>query len=245
MQAKQSMNDMIKTAFVPIIVYYFVHQMAAMVLLSLVSYMFPEQRDVLGSLVTMVTKMLAMMLAGVSVLSFYRNEVQRKNDSPGRVSGISDKNEHREQNCEKKELFLKNIIFIMIAGAVFSLSLNYLFVFTGLMNSSEAYNQVANEQFSYALLPALCFYGVVSPMVEEMVFRGVVFSALKRNLGIKMAVFGSAFLFGAIHGNVVQMLYGTLMGIFMAVFYEKYDKLLAPILFHGAANIAVYICSRI
>ena len=57
-----------------------------------------------------------------------------------------------------------------------------------------------------------------------------------------MAVIGSALLFGAIHGNLVQMLYGTIMGIIMAILYEKYGKLLAPILFHGAANIAIYVC---
>lgn len=236
---------MIKTAFVPMVVYYFVHQIAAVVLLSLVSYMFPQQSEVQGSLVTMVAKMLAMVLAGVSVFPFYKNEMLWKENSSKGILDGSNKNKHKKQNYEKKELSCGNIIFIVIAGAVFSLTLNYLFVLTGLMNSSVDYNQVAREQFSYALLPALCFYGAVSPVVEELVFRGIVFSSLKRNLGLKAAVFGSAFLFGAIHGNVVQMLYGTLMGILMAVLYEKYDKLLAPILFHGVANIAVYICSRI
>ena len=211
---------MIKATFVPIILYYFVHQIAAMVLLSWVPR---EQAGSSGNLLTMVAKIMAMILGGVAVFSYYLKE-----------------KESREEN--KLRFNIINVFVIIVAGAVFSLILNYLFALTGWMESSASYSQVAKEQFSYALIPALFFYGVISPLIEEEVFRGIVYNSLRRKIGIFPAILGSALLFGAIHGNMVQMLYGTIMGIVMASLYEKYGKLLAPILFHSAANMAIYIC---
>ena len=229
MEERKGLQNMIKTAFVPIIVYYFAHQISAMFLLTLVSRFFPKHAGNIGSFSVMLAKMLAMILAGALVSNYYWKEQKI-----------------RYPNTEKAEVkiqfnYMKKCI-IAIAGAVFSLGFNYLFARIGLTESSANYSQVAMEQFSYGLLPALFFYGVVSPVIEEMVFRGIVYSSLKRNLNMQMAMLGSALLFGAMHGNLVQMLYGTIMGIVMAILYEKYDKLLAPILFHGAANMAIYIC---
>ena len=230
MQEEKSLMNMMKTAFFPLMIYYFVHQMSAMVLLSLVSKIFLEQVEKGGSIWVMLAKMVAMMLGGAAVFAYYFKEKKIR------------EYDNASTNI-KWRLKVTSCAVIVIAGAVFSLALNYLFAVTGLTESSAAYSQVAKEQFSYALLPALLFYGVVSPLVEEVVFRGVVYNSLRRNLGILPAVLGSALLFGAIHGNIVQMLYGTLMGIVMAILYEKYDKLLAPILFHGAANAAIYLCT--
>ena len=230
MQEEKSFMNMMKTAFLPLMIYYFVHQMSAMVLLSLVSKIFLEQVEKGGSIWIMLAKMVAMMLGGAAVFVYYSKE-KKIRECDNASANI------------KWQLKVTSCAVIVIAGAVFSLALNYLFAITGLTESSAAYSQVAKEQFSYALLPALLFYGVVSPLVEEVVFRGVVYNSLRRNLGILPAVLGSALLFGAIHGNIVQMLYGTLMGIVMAILYEKYGKLLAPILFHGAANVAIYLCT--
>ena len=217
---------MIKATFVPLILYYFVHQIAAMVLLSRVPL---EQAGSSGSLLTMVAKMMAMILGGVAVISYYLKE---------RKIRAEDNNDEKN----KSQFNIMNFIVVILAGAAFSLILNYLFTVTGWIESSASYTQVAKEQFSYALIPALFFYGVISPLIEEEVFRGIVYNSLRRKMGIFSAILGSALLFGAIHGNIVQLLYGTIMGMVMASLYEKYGKLLAPILFHSAANIAIYIC---
>jgi len=51
----------------------------------------------------------------------------------------------------------------------------------------------------------------------------------------------SALLFGVFHGNIVQGIYGTLMGLLIAYVYEKYDNFIAPVIIHVAANFSVYI----
>ncbi|MCI6714075.1 MAG: CPBP family intramembrane metalloprotease, partial [Lachnospiraceae bacterium] len=56
----------------------------------------------------------------------------------------------------------------------------------------------------------------------------------------RIAIVLSGFFFGVYHGNLVQGIYGTLMGILMAYVYEETGRFLVPVLFHGLANIAVY-----
>ena len=109
------------------------------------------------------------------------------------------------------------------------------------MQSSERYQQVAEVQFALPLWLACIFYGVLSPIVEEIVFRGIVCNALIRNGSQRVGIIGSALLFGAFHGNMVQMVYASLMGVILAWIYCKYRNLSAPVLFHGAANVAIYL----
>lgn len=79
--------------------------------------------------------------------------------------------------------------------------------------------------------------GIFVPVVEEIIFRGLVGGKLKRYYGRTAAVLFSALIFAAYHGNVVQMLYAFPMGIFMALIYEKWGMLWAPICFHIGANL--------
>ena len=55
----------------------------------------------------------------------------------------------------------------------------------------------------------------------------------------------SGLVFGCYHGNPVQILYASLMGLAMALVYESYGRISAPILFHISANAVVYTCSKL
>lgn len=142
---------------------------------------------------------------------------------------------------KQKKLTWKNAVGTILGGMAISLGLNYLFAVSGFLQSSETYNQVAEKQFSLPLWKAFFAYGIWSPLKEEVIFRGILYGFLKKYLPVMAAVFGSALLFGFFHGNLVQMVYGTIMGIIMALLYEKYQTLIAPILFHSAANTAIYV----
>jgi len=50
----------------------------------------------------------------------------------------------------------------------------------------------------------------------------------------------SSLFFGCYHGNLVQAVYGSLLGLLIAYTYEKYKSFAAPVLFHAAANVSVF-----
>jgi membrane protease YdiL (CAAX protease family) len=78
-----------------------------------------------------------------------------------------------------------------------------------------------------------------------MVFRGVLYNRIKRFYSIPCSVIFSALLFGIFHANLPQLIYGTLMGVLIAVCYEKNKCFGAPVIFHMAANIFIFSMSFI
>ncbi len=86
-------------------------------------------------------------------------------------------------------------------------------------------------------------YGVLSPCVEELVFRGIVYGRLRLDFSFHISALGSAILFGLYHGNIWQALYGLIMGYLFALFYELTHRFAVPFLLHGGVNLIVLTAS--
>lgn len=152
-------------------------------------------------------------------------------------------------------------VFMILGGVSVALLLNIVFSMVGFTDSSESYQEVAQIQFSLPLWLGIILYGVIAPIAEEWVFRGVIYNRLKKildraRLATKLgtpeeapskkyfhAMLGSALLFGMFHGNSVQMVYGTCIGFVLAWLYEKHNSFLVPVVIHGVINTLVYIVS--
>ena len=68
-------------------------------------------------------------------------------------------------------------------------------------------------------------------------FRGIVFRILRKWIPFVWAMLITSLLFGAYHGNLVQFIYASLCGVFLAYVYENTKSILAPIFSHMAMNI--------
>lgn len=107
-----------------------------------------------------------------------------------------------------------------------------------------------NEYYTLAfgggsfLLEVLCV-GIVTPILEEVVFRGLIYTRLRRAMPVAAAQILSAFIFGAAHMNWMQFVYATLIGFLMAFLFEKYQSILPSILFHIAFNCFSYLAMLI
>lgn len=134
-----------------------------------------------------------------------------------------------------------------LSGVLSAFILNFAIErLTGFLQAGSAkYERVETIQYSVPLWLGLILYGLISPVVEETVFRGVIYNRMKRFYDIPYCVILSAMLFGAFHANLPQFLYGTCMGILIAINYEKARCFAAPVVFHMAANAAVFLCSAL
>jgi len=139
----------------------------------------------------------------------------------------------------------KDIGILFILGGCAALAVNILFSLIGFTGSSEVYEQVAEKQFALPLWAGIILYGIVSPIAEEIVFRGIVYNRMHRQYGKWIAIIGSALLFGLYHGNIVQALYGFMLGLLIAVLYEKYASFAVPVIIHSAANVFVYVVTSV
>lgn len=130
-------------------------------------------------------------------------------------------------------------------GITAALSLNILIALAAgnPLLDSKKYQAVEAIQYSVPVWLGIVLYGVVSPLVEEMVFRGVIYNRIKKFYSAPRAVVFSALLFGMFHANLPQFLYGTAMGILMAVCYGYCGSFAAPVWMHVAVNVVVFLLS--
>lgn len=88
---------------------------------------------------------------------------------------------------------------------------------------------------SEILLPLLIL--VIAPVVEEMLFRGVLFEALSTALPPVVVVILTAGIFSLIHGNLPQIIATFVLGLHCGLARAATGSVAAPILLHAVNNL--------
>lgn len=132
---------------------------------------------------------------------------------------------------------LLNCAITFAAGALAGLALNQVISAAGLIRVSEGYRQVTSHFYGGGLFFEVLGVGILIPIAEELLYRGIVYGRLADWLGIPAAVVVSALIFGGLHMNLVQFLYASLMGMLLACFLELTHSLLGSIFAHLGANL--------
>lgn len=138
---------------------------------------------------------------------------------------------------------VKTYVFLALSclGAV--VGLNLLMSLSGLTSLSESYQAVAQEQYSANLVMGILCYGLVTPIAEEIVFRGIIYNCLRRSMSVKTSIFISGMIFGMYHMNTVQGIYAFLIGCIIAYAYEYFGDFRVAVAIHMLANVLVYCLS--
>ncbi|HVO14728.1 MAG TPA: type II CAAX endopeptidase family protein [Alphaproteobacteria bacterium] len=96
---------------------------------------------------------------------------------------------------------------------------------------------IAPEGFSWwGLMLMLPLGGFAVPMAEELVFRGLFYRWLRVRWGVAPSAALSALLFGAVHGQLEVGIGAFLVGIILALAYERSRSLWPPIIIHAMQN---------
>ncbi len=154
-----------------------------------------------------------------------------------------------ERSFEKRKLLhltaepVSSILLMALLAVGMVLGLNLLMAKLGLLEA-ESYRQVAETQYSCHIVLGLAVYGLISPLAEELCFRGLIYNYLRELFPLRIALFLSAFLFSFYHGNTVQGVSAFLMGMLLCYAYEYFGTFKAPLAIHVGANLLVYILSR-
>lgn len=127
-------------------------------------------------------------------------------------------------------------LFLIPAGVFASLAGNMIMNISDITSMSEGFQESQELLFSGSFLVQIVGIGIIIPICEEMVYRGLIYMRMRQYLNINMAMVASALIFAFVHGNLVQGIYGFLVGILFAYVYEQYGSVKAPILLHISAN---------
>ncbi len=78
--------------------------------------------------------------------------------------------------------------------------------------------------------------GILGPMNEEFLYRGVFYHSYKGTGRVLAAMFMSSFLFGLMHLNFNQMSYAIVVGILAVLLIEATGSIASSMIFHGCIN---------
>lgn len=96
---------------------------------------------------------------------------------------------------------------------------------------------------AYAVPFGAAVYGVLTPFVEEMVYRGIVWHRLRKSFSPLEAAFISSLFFGIAHAGFRQGVYAFVMGMVFAMSLELTRRFEVPFLLHCVCNLAVLYAS--
>jgi len=100
---------------------------------------------------------------------------------------------------------------------------------------------IYSDGVSYPILPnllgllSLC---VVTPVLEEIAFRGMILPRWTRKWGLRAGIVGSSAVFAVVHSDPIG---AFLFGVGMCVLYLKTHSLILPIVCHASNNLVVWL----
>jgi len=80
------------------------------------------------------------------------------------------------------------------------------------------------------------FVSLFGPIIEEVFFRGFMYSVIRKRLGVLTAAFLSASIFSLLHTNIAGFLPIMTLGVLLAYLYEATGSLTASITVHIVHN---------
>ena len=87
--------------------------------------------------------------------------------------------------------------------------------------------------------PAFLFMVVFAPVMEELLFRGMLFGALKRRYPLWAAVVVSTLAFAVAHINPAQIATGLVVGPYLALMYHRLGSVYPGMALHALWNATV------
>ena len=137
----------------------------------------------------------------------------------------------------------------ILAASVF---LNLFLAGVGAVHADAAAADASAQAGRVSLPLGILIYGVLSPLAEETVFRGITLQRLyllchekkSGKTAFLLAAGLSSLLFGIYHGSVVQGLYAAAMGFLFCLFLALGGNLFSLIILHGGVNVMTLFLSQ-
>ncbi|MDQ0351818.1 membrane protease YdiL (CAAX protease family) [Alkalibacillus filiformis] len=137
------------------------------------------------------------------------------------------------------EIIKWSIIGVFLAYAV-QIVANMINIYVlGIEEGSEntqSIMQIIDTNIWFILLPI-----VFAPVLEEIIFRKIIFGELYKRTNFIIAGIISALIFAAVHMDFTYILTYTAMGFAFAYLYVKTKRIIVPIIAHMAMNAIVVL----
>ena len=139
---------------------------------------------------------------------------------------INDYKKYKKQTNNKINYF-----YLIILGVILSLMYNVFAYYLNFVLKTSLFDNSNNIAIT------LLSTGILGPIIEELMFRGIIYNELKSKYSNMKSILITTIFFAIIHINIIQILYALIIGFILIFVYEKYNNIKAPIILHMASNI--------
>ncbi len=223
--ATWSIQDVLKVA----ILFVFFHSLFSIVVYML-GYLFtallPDRR---------FDMVLSTVLMDLLALFFILRVVTLKHRQSVEALGISFKNLFQNMRVG----IYAYIAFLPILAMLFFLALAIARLLNYAPPPQPVYELLFKEERPLILVSVSFLIALLGPIIEEVFFRGFLYGALKKSLGVVSAIIISGFLFSFLHINLLGFIPIMALGAFLAYMRERTGSLIPSITVHIVHNSAI------
>lgn len=143
-----------------------------------------------------------------------------------------------------RKFSVSDVPWIILTGVALAVFISFAMAFLPekwLMDYAAASEDLAGTLTAVALISTV----LVAPVVEEILFRGIILSRLGKAMPVAPAVLLSALVFGLMHGQILWIAYAAFLGIILALVAVRTKSILATILLHVTFNLTGMLVPRL
>lgn len=144
---------------------------------------------------------------------------------------------------EDKYLFNVDYFYIFLFSIGYSIIINILFLNINNIfgiNSSQFLTVPKGE-----IIALILCTGIMGPIIEEFLFRGIIFNKFKKFNSERISILLTSILFSLLHMNFFNIINTFILSYILIFIYNKYKTLLAPIILHIGVNTTVVLIINI
>ncbi len=119
-------------------------------------------------------------------------------------------------------IFISSIVMLAVVA-----------IFPSIQNISEDISNYIKSEDAIIVFIAVV---IAAPIIEEIIFRCIIFTELTKVTTVRNTIIIQAVLFGIFHANIYQFIYAFFIGILLGYIYAKTNNILITIIAHMVNN---------
>lgn len=137
----------------------------------------------------------------------------------------------------------KLIIFLLLGAPILAIIISYFSRFISHLLGintllySAYYNSISSNGMFYCILYVSIFPGII----EELLFRGILFNHLKRLTSLKSTIIITSVTFAFLHFSFISIIWLSLIGLILGYLRARYRTIWYGIFFHAFYNLCIII----
>ena len=146
------------------------------------------------------------------------------------------KSELNSENVSRGSL----LITVLLGASILIMNISIVYFIQALGLFASSFEQ-AQEVTSFLNRSNYLFWFILavilSPIVEELLFRGAAYNVLSKYMNIKTVILLQGIVFGIFHGNLLQGILAAVIGIILGYLRFKTNSLIPAITLHISNNL--------